>query len=109
MTSCAAAAFTRLRRSEAAKGRVDNLISLNMADICAVCHKEVRGGFEVYTKEKANGFHIVVDSTPDRDFNACDSCNKTVHFRCCGYPESGYCDACIDEYKLYDLVQSRRE
>lgn len=42
-----------------------------MADICTVCHKEMQGGFEVYTREKSIGFHIVVDSTPDRDFNIC--------------------------------------
>lgn len=68
---------------------------------CKLCGQNVRGGFEVYARGDAT---IVIDSTPDRNFNVCDCCNEEVHFRCSGYPESGYCDECIQRYNLYDSL-----
>jgi hypothetical protein len=62
-------------------------------DICEVCGEEVRGGFEVYERPEKN--LIVVDSTPDRNFNICDLCNKCVCFRCSKNPDSGYCNECL--------------
>ena len=61
-------------------------------DICAVCNEPVIGGFDVYSRPEKN--LIVIDSTPDRNFNICDLCNKCVHFRCSKAPETGYCDEC---------------
>lgn len=71
-----------------------------MAEICEKCGCEVRGDFEVYSRDTARGYEIVVDSTPDRNYNVCDSCNMVVCFSCSTYPESGYCDDCIKEYQL---------
>jgi hypothetical protein len=68
-----------------------------MADICEVCKEPVKGGFEVYTRPEEN--LIVVDSTPDRDFNICDSCNKCVCFQCSIDRDSGYCNECLAEIK----------
>jgi len=64
-------------------------------DVCAVCKKEVQGGFDVSTKDDEDGkFTIEIQETADRDFNDCDLCNTRVHFRCSRHPESGYCDDC---------------
>lgn len=64
--------------------------------ICVVCGEECTGGFDVWSKERKDGtFMIAVDSTPDRDFNVCDMCNDTVHFRCSKDPDSGLCDKCL--------------
>lgn len=68
-----------------------------MSDICIVCQQECRGGFEVYDRTRKDGtFEVVIDSTHDRDYNVCDLCNASVHFRCSCRPETGYCDACLD-------------
>jgi hypothetical protein len=61
-----------------------------MADICSVCNKEVQGGFEVYERTLKDGTPmVVIDGTPDRNFNVCDLCNETVCFKCSEEPESG--------------------
>ena len=67
-----------------------------MADICSVCNKEVQGGFEVYERTLKDGTPmVVIDGTPDRNFNVCDLCNETVCFECSEEPESGYCNRCL--------------
>jgi hypothetical protein len=64
--------------------------------ICVVCGEGCTSGFDVWSKERKDGtFLIAVDSTPDRDFNVCDLCNDTVHFRCSKAPETGLCDKCL--------------
>jgi hypothetical protein len=66
-----------------------------MGEICTVCKKECRGGFEVYDRTLTDGtFEIIVDSTPDRNFNVCDACNATICFACSLDPDSGYCNDC---------------
>jgi uncharacterized paraquat-inducible protein A len=66
-----------------------------MADICSSCGKEVRGGFDVYERTLKDGTPmVVVDTTPDRNFNVCDSCNILVCFHCSEHPDSGYCNTC---------------
>lgn len=70
-----------------------------MADICEVCKEPVKGGFEVYTKSDKDIFEIVVDTTPDRNFNICDACNKCVCFRCSIDRDSGYCNECLAKFK----------
>ncbi len=37
---------------------------------------------------------VVIDGTPDRDFNVCDLCNVTICFDCSIDKDSGYCNAC---------------
>ena len=67
-------------------------------DICYVCGKGTRGGFVNFESEMSDGTPIIgIDTTPDRDFNVCDLCNITVHFRCSTHPDSGYCDPCYDK------------
>ena len=77
-----------------------------MSEICTVCLNECRGGFEVYERTRADGtFEIVVDTTPDGDFNVCDLCNVAVHFRCSLRPETGYCDACLDRLEEFRTAE----
>lgn len=72
---------------------------LEPADICTVCHEETRGGFEVYERTREDGVPmIVIESTPDRNFNVCDGCNDAICFRCSARPESGYCNRCLDAF-----------
>jgi hypothetical protein len=72
-----------------------------MADICSVCNKEVQGGFEVYERTLKNGTPmVVIDGTPDRNFNVCDLCNETVCFECSEEPESGYCNRCLHKVSV---------
>jgi len=67
-------------------------------EICEICGEATRGGFENYERVAKDGTPVfVIDSTPDRDFNVCDLCNKVVHFRCSMHPETGYCDACLEK------------
>ena len=62
--------------------------------ICSVCKEEVRGGFDVYSREREDAFEIVIDSTPDRNFNVCDWCNDITCFRCSEDRDSGLCNPC---------------
>ena len=66
-----------------------------MGELCTVCGKECRGGFEVSERQLADGTpEIVVDTTPDRNFNVCDACNRTICFDCSIDRDSGYCNDC---------------
>lgn len=67
---------------------------------CSVCSVDVEG--EIYvSQDELNGTCIIrMESSPDRDWIACDSCNVIVCHRCTAYPESGYCDNCIGKYRL---------
>jgi hypothetical protein len=65
-------------------------------EICSVCLKGVQGGFEVYERTRKDGTPlIVIDTTPDRNYNVCDMCNEIVCFACSEEPESGYCNRCL--------------
>jgi hypothetical protein len=67
-----------------------------MADICTKCGLPVQGGFQVREHTLPDGTpEIVIEGTPDRDFNVCDDCNISVHFACSLWPESGLCDDCF--------------
>ncbi len=67
---------------------------------CQLCGKDVMGDVFV-SEDEVNGTCIIrMESSPDRDWIACDSCNTLVCHDCCQYPESGYCNACIAQYKL---------
>lgn len=73
-----------------------------MADICSVCMREVQGGFEVYERTMRDGTPMIaIDTTPDRNYNVCDLCNRVVHFVCSRDPDSGYCDSCLDKLEAY--------
>jgi hypothetical protein len=62
-----------------------------MGEICTVCKKECRGGFEVYEREQKDGtFEVVIDTTPDRNYNICDVCNVAICFDCSINRDSGY-------------------
>jgi len=65
---------------------------------CSSCGKEVTGGFEVQDQKTEEGVPVIaIVSSPDRNFNICDSCNILVCYDCSRHPESGYCDKCYDE------------
>jgi len=70
------------------------------ADICSVCERPVKGGFEVFSYSRLGSPQVEIESTPDRDFNVCDWCNMTVCFRCSDFPESGLCNRC---YRLMSV------
>jgi len=66
-------------------------------EICTVCRKTTRGGFQLQTSTDKSGMPVIaVIPTPDRDFNVCDFCNEVVHFRCSERPDSGCCNACFE-------------
>jgi hypothetical protein len=69
-------------------------------DLCSVCSKPVKGGFDVTEGTRGEEFTIEIVGTPDRDFNVCDACNDIVHFKCSKHPETGYCDRCFEKYDL---------
>jgi hypothetical protein len=72
---------------------------------CELCGRKVEGDVVVRSEELPDGTWVVsMQSTPDRDWICCDSCNLLVCHECCAYPESGYCDGCIKKYKLYDYL-----
>lgn len=72
---------------------------------CERCGKEVKGDLLVRSGETPSGeFVIAMISTPDRDWICCDGCNVLLCRDCCQYPESGYCDSCIERYNLYDYL-----
>ena len=76
---------------------------------CTRCGRNVIGTITV-SEERVGPFTaVVLKSSPDRDWLCCDSCAVVLCHGCCRYPESGYCDACIAEYSLYDhLVETGR-
>jgi hypothetical protein len=72
---------------------------------CELCGREVTGRIEVSSGEFPNGVGVIVlTSTPDRDWIACDACNMVVCHDCCRYPRSGYCDSCIASPALYSYL-----
>jgi hypothetical protein len=52
---------------------------------------------------------ISLRETTRRNHIICDSCNKAVCHNCCTYPKSGFCDQCIEKYKLHNLVRKIEE
>jgi hypothetical protein len=64
------------------------------AEICSVCEQPVQGGFEVFRYSRLGVPRIEIESTPDRNFNVCDWCDKMVCFRCSDHPDSGFCNDC---------------
>ena len=74
---------------------------------CSRCGNELAGHLLVSDGELGDGTPVVrIDSTPDRNWIVCDSCNVLLCHNCCRHPESGYCDACIAKYGLYDYLVS---
>jgi hypothetical protein len=67
---------------------------------CQVCGRAVRGSLSVAEASVGGVGLIRITGTPDRDWIACDACNLTVCHSCCRRPESGYCDGCLEQYKI---------
>lgn len=82
---------------------------------CERCGNGVVGDLIVEEEHFPLGSIIRIRPTPDRNWIACDSCNILLCHNCCRYPESGYCDQCIETYQLQDylvgcgLIPGRRE
>jgi hypothetical protein len=67
---------------------------------CSQCGKVVRGNFTVSDdKMGGNGMMIVIDSTPDRNYNICDGCNILICYECSIAPETGFCNECYKAYQ----------
>jgi len=72
---------------------------------CQLCGREVTGRIDVHAFALRDGTPVIsMDSTPDRDWICCDSCNAILCHNCCKYPQSGYCDGCIEKYNLHDYL-----
>ncbi|MBI1805642.1 MAG: hypothetical protein HYR76_01170 [Ignavibacteria bacterium] len=70
---------------------------------CSHCGREVTGRVIVRSLTLAKALPVVqMESTPERDWICCDACNTIICHDCCCYPTSGYCDTCIEKYKLHD-------
>lgn len=67
---------------------------------CELCEKEVHGEMGVFDGEIGGIGVVIIKETSKRDWILCDSCNVLVCHSCCTRPETGYCNACIDHYKL---------
>jgi hypothetical protein len=52
---------------------------------------------------------ISLRETTRRNHIICGSCNKAVCHNCCTHPKSGFCDRCIEKYKLHNLVREIEE
>lgn len=69
-------------------------------DRCPACSRELVGAIEI-TEGGIGGLKIVVmRETADRNWIACDACNRTICKSCCALPDSGYCDSCFVKYKI---------
>lgn len=77
----------------------------NVYGRCERCQGEVHGDIITTTGELADGTFVISQvGTPDRDWIVCDSCNALWCRNCCSYPAAGYCDDCVQRYKLYGLL-----
>lgn len=73
---------------------------------CEICgNKELRGELEVEDYSTEDMAIVAVVETSPRNWILCDSCNMLVCHDCCDHPKTGYCDTCIDLYKLHDLIR----
>jgi hypothetical protein len=82
-----------------------------MPEVCPVCEEtELVGDLGVESGDLSDdAFFIAVVETSPRNWICCDSCNRIVCHNCCTHPKSGYCDSCIEKYKLYGLVKEIEE
>jgi hypothetical protein len=71
---------------------------------CELCGREVHGELGVFDFETERAFVISIEETSPRDWILCDSCNTLVCHDCCRYPASGYCDACLSQYHLFERL-----
>ena len=70
------------------------------------------GVFTTSTFSETMGEEVAIISimeTARRNHIVCDSCNKAVCHNCCSHAKSGYCDTCIECYKLHNLVRGIEE
>ena len=82
-----------------------------MPEVCPVCEEtELEGDLGVEDGELDDGtFFIAVMETAPRNWICCDSCNQIVCHNCCSHPKSGYCDRCIEQHQLRDLIHDIEE
>ncbi len=69
-------------------------------ETCSGCKQELVGALEVSEAQVGGINFVVIGETPDRNWIACDGCNKTICKSCCVKPDSGYCDSCFIKYKI---------
>lgn len=67
---------------------------------CELCEKDVYGELGVYSGDRNGIAVIMIKETSTRNWILCDSCSVLVCHSCCTRPETGYCNECIDRYKL---------
>jgi hypothetical protein len=72
---------------------------------CENCGSDVHGELNVFSSYSADeDLHVIEITQDERDWICCDLCNKIFCFRCCTYPRTGYCDACIEAANLRDYL-----
>ena len=75
-------------------------------EVCSICgNDQLEGDLAVEEKDTPNGFIIAIIETSPRNWILCDSCNSVVCHTCATYAKTGYCNDCIERYKLHDLVE----
>lgn len=67
---------------------------------CELCEKSVYGDLAVADCLLGGVGIIVIHETRKRNWILCDSCNTLCCHACCERPETGYCNACINRYRL---------
>jgi hypothetical protein len=68
---------------------------------CQNCFREVSGNAEAVLTEVNGAYGIVMVPCRGRDWICCDGCDRFICNACCWYPESDYCDGCIERCDLY--------
>lgn len=83
---------------------------------CEVCNEtELEGELEVFAASafsEALSEEVTIISLMEvarRNHIVCDSCNKAVCHNCCTRAKSGFCDRCIENFNLHDLVRDIEE
>ena len=83
---------------------------------CEICNEtELEGELGVFTASACSEVlseEITISSLMEvarRNHIVCDSCHRAVCHNCCSHAKSGYCDTCIERYKLHDLVTGIEE
>jgi hypothetical protein len=66
---------------------------------CPKCSKPLEGAVEVIRFTHRGLPLLLLRETPDRNWIRCKGCGKNRCKQCCRYPDSGYCNRCVDYLK----------
>ena len=73
---------------------------------CEVCQEtEIEGVQETEHPDIDTALTIALTELGHRNWIQCESCSRIVCLTCCTYPKSGYCDPCIQAYRLLPALE----